>query len=431
MPDLRRPDCPVITPWDLAVASRAAATPRATPVLRETAALLRAATALLVTVGLSAAASPVGAQSPSVLSLLPVESGMLQVGSEQTGTLSAADHLSTSETYLDAWQLTGPVGSAVTVDLRSDAFDSYLYIVGPGLGETLVDDDSAGACHARIRFTILEDGPYRVVASSVGPRVTGAYTLSAHEVTPPALGYACGEPDPAELGGLPTDGRELMLGATGRGTLDFLTATSQERPVEAWALRVVPGEALVVVQESDAFDSYLYVVGPDIDGALADDDGAGELNSRIEFTPGTEGPYTVVASALTEGATGSYTLRVEAPLDLGSLPATGALAPDGETTGLMAGDEPIIMDGRRGQVWSLEGIAGQRVTIELRSDAFDSFLYVAGPGLVDHYSDDDSAGDLNSRITLTFPETGSYRVIASALDAMPSGPYTLVVSPME
>lgn len=429
MPELRLLNREVIMPWGLAVASRATAARGDTPVLLGTAAVL-ARTVLLVTVALSAAVGPVAAQSPSVLSLLPVESGLLQVGTQQTGTLSAADHLSTQETYLDAWELTGPVGSSVTVDLRSDAFDSYLFIVGPGLGETLVDDDSAGACHARIQFTILEDGPYRVVASSISPRATGAYTLSAHDVPPPALGYACGESDPAELGGLPTDGRELMLGVTGRGTLDFLSAQSQERPVEAWTLRVVPGEALVVVQESDAFDSYLYIVGPDIEGALADDDSAGELNSRIEFTPATQGPYTVVASALTEGATGSYTLRVEAPLDLASLPATGALAPVGETTGLMAGDEPIIMDGRRGQVWSLEGVAGQRIAIELRSDAFDAFLYVAGPGLVDHYSDDDSAGDLNSRITLTFPETGSYRVIASALDATPSGPYTLTVSPM-
>lgn len=373
----------------------------------------------------------VAAQSPSVLSLLPVEPGVLQVGAEQTGTLSASDHISTSDAYLDAWELTGQVGASVTVDLRSDTFDAYLYVVGPGLGETLFDDDSAGACHARIQFTILESGPYRVVASSVGPRSTGPYTLSAHDVAPPALGYGCGEPNPAELTRLPTDGRELMLGQTGSGSLDLLSATSEGRPAEAWSLRVIPGETLVVIQESDDFDSYLYVLGPDIEGALTDDDGAGELNSRIEFTPGTEGPYTVVASALGEGSTGTYALRVETPRDLATLPVLGSLTPGGEFSGLMAGDEPIVIDGRRGQVWSLEGTAGQRVTIELRSDAFDAFLYVAGPGLADHYSDDDSAGDLNARITLTFPTSGTYRVVASALDAVPTGPYSLVISPMD
>ena len=112
---------------------------------------------------------------------------MLQVGGEQTGTLSSADHISTSDAYLDAWELTAPVGSSVTIDLRSDAFDSYLYVVGPGLGETLMDDDSGGACHARINFTILENGPYRVVASSMSPRATGTYTLTAHDVAPPPL----------------------------------------------------------------------------------------------------------------------------------------------------------------------------------------------------------------------------------------------------
>ncbi|NNL31456.1 MAG: hypothetical protein HKO77_10555, partial [Gemmatimonadetes bacterium] len=325
------------------------------------------AVAVTAAATLMANPSPVAAQSPSVLSLLPVQSGTLQVGSEQTGTLSAADHISTSEAYLDAWELTGPMGSSVTVDLRSDAFDSYLYVVGPGLGETLFDDDGAGACHARIQFTILEDGPYRVVASSVSPRATGTYTLSVHDIAPGALSYGCGEPDPEELTSLPTEGRELMMGETANGSLDFLSATSQGRPVEAWTLRVVPGEPLVVVQESDAFDSYLYVLGPDIQGALADDDGAGELNSRIEFTPGTGGPYTVVVSALGEGSSGAYTVSVEAPLDLASVPAVGTLTLGSEMIGLMAGDEPIVMDGRRGQVWSLEGVAGQRVAIELRS----------------------------------------------------------------
>lgn len=387
------------------------------------------ATTVVATV-LTLSASPVAGQSPSVLSLLPAESGTLRVGSEQAGTLSAADHISTTDTYLDAWELSGPVGSSVTVDLRSDDFDAYLYVVGPGIGETLFDDDSAGACHARIQFTILENGPYRVVASSMSPRATGTYTLTAHDVAPPPLGYACGEPDPAEFLGLPTDGRELMMGITGSGTLDYLSSTSQGRPVEAWTLRVVPGEPLVVVQESADFDSYLYVLGPDIQGALADDDGAGELNSRIEFLPGTDGPYTVVASALSEGSTGSYSVRVEAPVDMGSLPAIGTLTPGSEATGLMSGDDPVVGDERRGQVWLLEATAGQRATIELRSDAFDAFLYVAGPGLDQPLSDDDSAGQLNSSITLTFPESGSYRVIASALDAMPSGPYTLTVSPM-
>lgn len=372
-------------------------------------------------------ASPhgVAAQTPSVLSLLPVQDDALAIGDERTGTLSAADYLSTSDSYLDAWELTGQAGASVTVDLRSPDFDAFLYVVGPGLAETLSDDDSAGGCHARLTFTFLEDGPYRVVASSLSAGTTGTYSIGVFETPPPALSYACGQPDPDALSGLPTDGRELSFGSTVTGSLDFVSEAVDGRPVEAWTLRAVAGEPLSVAQESDAFDSYLFLLGPDVEGVVSDDDSGGNLNSRIDFTPGTAGPYTVIASALGEGAQGSYTLRVEAAVDLAALTPSGELEMGQAVDGLLATDDPVVVDGRRGQVWALDASAGERVTIELLSDAFDAFLYVAGPGLPEPLTDDDGAGDLNSSVTLTFPEAGSYRVIASALGGSATGPYTL------
>lgn len=367
------------------------------------------------------------AQTPSVLSLLPVQDDALAIGDERTGTLSAADYLSTSDSYLDAWQLTGPVGTSAAIDLRSPDFDAFLYVVGPGLAETLSDDDSAGGCDARLTFTFLEEGPYRVVASSLSAGATGTYSIGVFETPPPALDYECGQPDPQALSAVPTDGRELRFGSTVDGSLDFVSETVEGRPVEAWTLQAVAGEPLSIVQESSAFDSYLYLLGPDIHGTLSDDDGGGDLNSRIDFTPGTEGPYTVVASALGEGAQGTYTLRVEAPLDFATLSPSGELEIGQEVTGLLGTDGPVIADGRRGQVWALEGSAGERVTIELLSEAFDAFLYVAGPGLAEPLTDDDGAGDLNSSLTLTFPESGSFRVIATALSTGSTGPYTLRV----
>jgi hypothetical protein len=368
------------------------------------------------------------AQTPSVLSLLPVQDDALAIGDERTGTLSAADYLSTSDSYLDAWELTGPVGSSATVDLRSRDFDAVLYVVGPGLSETLSDDDSAGGCDARLTFTFLEDGAYRVVASSLSARATGTYSIGVFEAPPETLGYPCGQPEFAALSGLATDGRELSFGSRATGSFDYVSETVDGRPVDAWTLRVVAGEPLSIVQESGDFDSYLYLLGPDIRGYLSDDDGGGDLNSRIDFTPGTEGPYTVVASALGEGSQGAYTLRVDAPVDLATLPPSGELEIGETVTGLLGADDPVITDGRRGQAWALEGSAGGRVTIELLSDAFDAFLYVAGPGLSEPLTDDDGGGDLNSSVTLTFPETGSYRIIASTVGGGDTGSYTLRVT---
>lgn len=368
------------------------------------------------------------AQNRSVLGLLPVEGRRLEVGDEDTGTLSASDYLSTTDSYLDAWEVTAPVGSSVTVDLRSDDFDAYLYVVGPGLPETLVDDDGAGGCHARIGFTVLENGPYRVVASSLSSRATGTYSITVADTPSSALDHACGDPDPAELSALPTEDRALIMGSVANGSFDFLSATLDGRPVEAWALNVAAGEPISVVQSSDDFDSYLWLIGPDVPSPLGDDDSGGDLDSRIDFTPRTDGPYTVIASTLGERAQGTYTLRVEAPPDLTSLPVIDELVVGQESNGLMGRDDPVVDDGRRGQVWALEGAAGDRISIDLVSDAFDAFLYVVGPGFPEALTDDGGGGGLNSSLTVTLPETGTYRVIASSLDGAASGPYSLRVT---
>jgi hypothetical protein len=137
--------------------------------------------------------------------------------------------------------------------------------------------------------------------------------------------------------------------------------------------------------------------------------------------------YTVVASSLGGGETGQYTIRVDEPTDMRDLPTDGRTLSLGESAdGFLTTSDPVIEQGRRGQAWELEGRAGETYTIDLISDDFDCFLYVIGPGLTDPMTDDDGAGDLNSRITITFPFDGVYVVIASALSTG-EGPYTIRV----
>jgi serine protease Do len=78
-------------------------------------------------------------------------------------------------------------------------------------------------------------------------------------------------------------------------------------------------------------------------------------------------------------------------------------------------------------VWGFSGVAGQEVVIDLISDDFDSYLYLAGPGLSEPLSDDDGGGNLHSRLTLSVPESGEYRIIVSSLSGG-EGAYSLSVS---
>jgi serine protease Do len=79
-------------------------------------------------------------------------------------------------------------------------------------------------------------------------------------------------------------------------------------------------------------------------------------------------------------------------------------------------------------VWGFEATAGQRVTIDLMSDDFDTYLYVTGPGLEEPLSDDDGGDDTDSSLVVTFPQTGTYRIVPSSFGSDGSGDFTLTVS---
>src|SRR2546426_12164840 len=55
-------------------------------------------------------------------------------------------------TYAQQWRLGAThAGETVTIDLVSDVFDAYVFLLGPGLErERPQDDDSGGSCNARL-----------------------------------------------------------------------------------------------------------------------------------------------------------------------------------------------------------------------------------------------------------------------------------------
>ncbi len=356
------------------------------------------------------------AQGTSVLTLLSTDGRELEIGDKVRGALSAADFVTADENYVEAWALEGEPGQEVWIDLISDDFDSYLYVVGPGLGETLTDDDSGGACHARINFTFLDRGEFRVVASSTSRRQTGTYQLAVSEDPRPVAAISCGGIDGSTMLSLPTDGRELRMGAVGRGRLSGAEATlGDNKPVQMWTLEGRAGEAATIRLESDDFDAYLFAFGPGMAEAMTDDDSGGGLNSELTLQFSESGTYRIGAGALSAGSTGSYSLSVTEPLDMNELATDGRVLRRGSPPmGTLTAADPVI-DGKAVQAWAFTAKAGDFVTIELMSDDFDAYLYVVGPGLPEPLTDDDGGEGLNSRLDVSFPNDGLYRVVASSL----------------
>jgi serine protease Do len=83
-------------------------------------------------------------------------------------------------------------------------------------------------------------------------------------------------------------------------------------------------------------------------------------------------------------------------------------------------------DGTWADVWYFDGVAGQRVQIDLRSRAFDAYLQLldaAGNVLNDN---DDGAGGKDSRITVTLRTGQRYQIVANTYGDSPRpGVYTI------
>lgn len=81
--------------------------------------------------------------------------------------------------------------------------------------------------------------------------------------------------------------------------------------------------------------------------------------------------------------------------------------------------------------YSFSGTAGRRIAIRARG--FDTFLYLIGPNNTVIASDDDSGGDLGSRIPgsagyLTLPMSGTYTIEVTSYGPNETGDYSLMIT---
>lgn len=79
----------------------------------------------------------------------------------------------------DRWTFDGDAGDLATISLISDAFDSYLELLGPDRTLVAADDDSGGGLHARISEVLLPaTGTYTIVAGGYSDADSGPYELT-------------------------------------------------------------------------------------------------------------------------------------------------------------------------------------------------------------------------------------------------------------
>ncbi|SOD03552.1 pre-peptidase C-terminal domain-containing protein [bacterium JGI 053] len=205
------------------------------------------------------------------------------------------------------------------------------------------------------------------------------------------------------------------------------------------------GERIIVTQRSRDFDSWVVVDDPhSATWQESDDDSGGNLDAELTVTLPRDGPYLIVANSVAAQATGSYSMSLRSagrgPVDPGSGGAgrRGTLTDLGRlqlpriaagqtvngqlsTSDFLRTDDNTYVDG-----YTYAGRAGERLTVTMRSGAFDSWLVLDDPNGPMRENDDDGAGGNDAQITVTLPHDGNYVIVANSVSRS-SGAYSLTV----
>ncbi len=178
----------------------------------------------------------------------------------------------------------------------------------------------------------------------------------------------------------------------------------RESPHKVYKVELLAGTTYVMDLQSADFDAYLRLEDKDGTPVAEDDDGGGDRNARIRFTPTRTGEYRVIATTF-RGGSGVYNLHVEK--------ITG---PRATNTPVLAATESILNISERltpadpkdrertnsyARTYPVALKAGIGYTIDLVSEDFDTYLRLEDSSGTQVAFNDDGGGGLNARIVYT------------------------------
>ncbi len=319
-------------------------------------------------------------------------------------------------------------GETVSVVMaRSDSydtgFDPSLELYGE-TGEFFdADDDGAGGLDSSIVLPAV--GCYRLVASDLTGERSGTYTLTKSTGTP-VVDDETARPDLGVSGPLMLDGQPQTSAIEEPGEIDVYQVCKFLGDAVSVQMKRVGGPA------GGSLDPLLELY--DEDGSLVDfdDDGAGLPDSQLEFSWSAFGCFYFVARDLTGSGTGEYTITSDYTAPEPGTQPSGVPTFLSRSQPLMVNDsaDAAIRKQRQADVYRVCGFEGDTVSVTMSrpaeaGDTLDPLLelYDDGGSLVS--SDDDGAGDLDSRLDFSWPDFGCYLFVARDLTGEGVGRYTL------
>lgn len=222
-------------------------------------------------------------------------SGTETTARTESGELVAGDETLDTGEYVDVYEIEGRPGQVLTLDLRSDNFDTFLILQSPS-GERVENDDTDSTSRSFIESNLSEVGTYRILVTSYGSGVGGNYELSMDQGTASA---PAGERDVITLN----------VGESASGNLETADVLNDNGSYkDTYAFQGSAGDTLRLSLSSQDFDTYLRLITPSGE-SIDNDDFEGNVSlSAIELTLQESGRYRVVVTSYSTGSTGRYEL---------------------------------------------------------------------------------------------------------------------------
>lgn len=194
------------------------------------------------------------------------------------------------------------------------------------------------------------------------------------------------------------------------------------------------GRRYAIGATSEAFDTYIKLLRPGSEEAVAeDDDSGGGTNARLYFTPPQSGEYVVRVSSFQPGGTGDYDLSVAPAAPLPALVSRASRTERSQWQvfdGSLA-DNDAVEGGKKYDDYELTLTAGQTAMLQVQADNVDTLIQVFradSRGGTPLAQDDDSGGGTNPFVLFAPTEAGSYVVRVTGYAEDTRGAYRLRVA---
>ncbi len=344
---------------------------------------------------------------------------LLTVGQPHTASLTT--HALPTGEPADVYLFNGTAQQEVTFELRSEAFDPYLMLIGPN-GQHWENDDVGGNTNSALTIALPVTGAYRVVATAYRAGPVGEYELKV------SAGTRVSNQGDAAVAGAPERTIEGTL-AEGDRTI------SSGEFIDTHTMSFAVGQNVRLDARSTAFDTYLIVHPPTGDQLDNDDAAQGNTDAGLSFVA-QAGEYRVQVTSYQPGETGDYRLVVGGGSAAGNTTPTGpsptpsgngqqvAVAGD-STNGNLAEGDRTIQSGEFADYYSRTFTAGQSVQVRLSSTAFDPYLLVRAPSGQQYDNDDLNNTTRNAGIDIPSTEAGEHSIIVTSYEAGETGAYQL------